>query len=175
MQLNSFDFNTINRPQFLYSVAARLVRLIDDPTDGRGFESFLSDGQRDFPQLFATFHAKKTALVKRSVDERLELKLKLLANVRVMNAKLQGQIDAEKKLDDTILPSDPDECKKRMEEMEDELLEKIEEYKQTITRIHFGAYSVDKLILGKNDLKAFDESAFTSVEAMKPTKRPRHG
>ena len=70
---------------------------------------------------------------------------------------------------------DDEAAKEILEEGADPEVEKIEEYKQTITRIHFGAYSVDKLILGKNDLKAFDESAFTSVEAMKPTKRPRHG
>ena len=174
MQLASFDDNAIIRPGFLHAEAARLIRSIDDPSiNGHAFEIHLADNQRNFPQLFSAYYVKKTALVKRSGEERLGLKLKLLDDVRVINAKIQEQIDAEKKIDDKILPSDPDECKKCMEEMEDDLLETIAECKRTITRIHAGAYSVEKLIQGKKDLEAFDESPYT--EDVKPAKKPRTG
>ncbi len=127
MQLEDLNSYVVIRPGDFIHASKILSAYIDyPPEDNLTFSYNLSQHKRFCPRLFDAFGESKKPLKKRSRDERVYLKQKLLEDMEANIAAADAQFGGEKRLGTDILPSDPDACMERLGHMKSELHTQIQ-------------------------------------------------
>ena len=101
------------------------------------------------------------SLLTMKLDQRHALKLALLKDVKLIVEKTANDIADTKLFDGAPLPSDPDACCERADEMIGEFEQKIEELRE---RIYFLEQMKKQMLVLKanaNGIRCFDEQIFT--------------
>ena len=178
MQLEDLNSYEIIRPIYFIQASKRLVAFIDCPPEENSiFSDNLTQNKRFCPMLFEAFGEMKKPLKKRSLDERAYLKEKLLEDVEANVAAANAQFGGEKHIGTHILPSDPDACMERLDNMESEIHTKIQALQLKLKQVGFAQDTLELIQKNKVELEAFDKTPFTrSLQQEQPAlKRKKAG
>lgn len=164
----------------MLSMAEKIVRHLDAPRPKQQacvFEQDLDRSRGAFP-LFAAA-VGKSQLHMLTPEERRDLKLTLLEDVKAFISRISEEVSGDKVLEAAPLPSDPEECLQRLEEISTEGFEKIKEIQKTLSRIDPAREILQRILENKRSVENFNEDIFTSmpaaVEKNKPSaKKARH-
>ena len=181
MQLEDLNSYVVIRPGDFVHASKILSAYIDfPPEDNLTFGYNLSQHKRFCPRLFDAFGESKKPLKKRSRDERVYLKQKLLEDMEDNIAAADAQFGGEKRLGTDILPSDPDACMERLGQMESELHTQIQALERKLRHVGSAQDTLELIQKNKLELDAFDKTPFMTMpkeEEEHPTglKKARRG
>jgi hypothetical protein len=171
MQLEDLNSYVIICPgDFLHSGKILSVYIDCPPEDNLTFSYNLSQHKRFCPRLFDAFGESKKPLKKRSRDERVYLKQKLLEDMEANIAAADAQFGGEKRLGTDILPSDPDACMERLGHMESELHAQIQALERKLGHVGSAQDTLESIQKKKLELDAFDKTPFMTL----PQKEEEH-
>ncbi len=163
----------------IISNADRLVRFINTSTPkkefGLQFEELLEKCKSLFPRSVVAFNGCQLHTM--TPEERLDLKLKLLEDVKAHMENIKREISGDKVFGTVELPSDPDECLVRVNAVMMEMVEKVAEINRMMVQIPNARLLLERMIHNKRSLGAFNEGSFTSLPVVgaKKSKKPRNG
>ena len=157
--------------------AERLRRQLDSPLPNQQASSFdqaLENSRQFFPSFAAAVGSPQ--LYNLSPEERRDLKLKLLDDVKLLIARSSDEVSGCKVLEAAPLPNDPEECIQRLNEIMMEGFEKLKTINHTITLIGPARDVMTKIIENKRAMEDFDEDVYKSMpEEVAKNKKARKG
>lgn len=150
-----------------YLPATKLAKIIDCPNFQRHiqeFETCLHRNKDRFPLFYAEFGDPIPQLNLLNRDERLQIKLKLFDEVKNKLEKTREEVFGKKMLQNTALPCDTEECKRRLDEMLEEGRRKIEEIEETRRQIEHAKEILHyRVEVNKSNISMFNEKVFTDM------------
>jgi hypothetical protein len=163
-----------------YVVIAKIMAdFIDDPAAKVGsgrplwkaesirMSQFYEDVARfyeHFPEFCGFMQETKPDLFRLTREERFELKLRLLDEVRQKVFKTKDEIYGRKTLHTQPLPDDIRECLLRLDEMKNAEYARIKEIAERIRQIDCARDLIEtRMMDNKEKLFLFDENSFTSM------------
>ena len=174
MQLACKPLSSVPYASGVFILAGKLVRHLDTPLPKQqaySFEQELDRSRSCFP-LFAAA-VGKSQLYTLTPEKRRDLKLSLLEDVKAFIARISEDIDGDKVLEALPLPTDPEECLQRLDEISTESYEKIREIQKTISRIGPACEILQRIIENKRTIKEdFNEDIYTSMPGEVLGKKP---
>lgn len=180
MQLDTKSPSEIHTVQGILGAANRLVRFIDSPmcfnSSGVKFEDVLGSCAKLFPRCAAAFGGCQLRLM--SPEARRDLKLELLEDVKACMADASDELYSDKMLGEIQLPSDPDECLVRLNELVLELMAKIAEINKLISAIPLGRIVLHRMRENKQFIESFNDEHFKTMPSAvvaRKAKKPRNG
>jgi hypothetical protein len=178
MQLHNIDHNEIRRLDEFLNPGVRLAKLIDTPPDNNLVFSSELERNPFFSKLAGAFGESSTPLKKRSKDERMHLKEKLLEDMRDNLSRAKTKYEGDLLFGSETLPSDPGTCNDFLDTVEDRVHAQIRELNAKLLNIGQAREKLELLQTRKKELERFDESVFTSMppELEQPCKKkPKSG
>ncbi len=172
MQLDSTP--QINAFGYYYYDAVYLIDFIDNPRPEVCSPSFKEKmdiiGMRNFPLFHAHCEETQPQLHLMPRDERLQLKLRLLDELRAKVDQTRQEIAGPKRMRELDLPSDPEECKRKLIEMIDDAQDKIAEMLGNVSNIHkdIAVYrdaigTLGCVSVNNQQIAAYDEALFKAM------------
>jgi hypothetical protein len=111
-----------------------------------------------------------------SPEERRDLKLELLEDVKMQVEKAKQEISGDKVFDTVELPTDPEECLVRVNAVMMEMVERVAEINRTLVQIPNARRVLQRMIENKRHVEDFNEGSFTSMPVdVRKAKKPRNG
>ncbi len=178
MQLHDIDHNEIRRLDEFFNPGCRLAKIIDMPPENNLVFSYELERNPFFPKLIRAFEESKKPLKKRSKDERMYLKEKLLDDMRDNLSRAKTKFEGGMFFGPDIIPSDPNACNDFLDTEEEKVHAQIRELNTKLSNIGQAREKVELLQKRKKELEKFDESVFTStpLELEQPCKKkPKSG
>ena len=173
MQLADVEDKDIVCPDLFLSAAKRLVEKIHTPPRNNVlFDDELSYFKLDFPILYATYTEIGEPLTRKTKDELMLLKAKLLEDVNNSNSVVIDSYEVKKFLGEDVLPSDPEACLEGLDLLEDQVLDQIRALKEKVIHLQRARCMVKKMLDGKRSIQTYDLTLFTSEANVK---KPKHG
>lgn len=165
MQLADKIPYTIMNIKGVLILAERLRRHLETPVPKREAINFghALDNSREFFPSFAAAVGSQPQLYNLSPEERRDLKLKLLDDVKLHVAKSSDEVTGSKVLEEAELPSDPEECTRRLNEMMEEGFEKIKAIQRTMTLIGPARNVLCRIKENKQVIEDFNGDVYTSM------------
>jgi hypothetical protein len=165
MQLADKYPSTIVTIKGILDLAERLRRHLETPVPKREAIYFghALDSSREFFPSFAAAVGSPPELYNLSPEERRDLKLKLLDDVKLHVAKSLDEVTGSKVLEEAELPSDPEECTRRLNEMMEEGMEKIKVIQRTMSLIGPARDVLYRIKENKRVIEDFNEDVYTSM------------
>ena len=154
---------------YYYGDVMQLVDFIDNPRPKNSSPSFkdkMDFSKRFFPLFHAHCEETDPQLHTMTKEERLGLKLKLLAEVKTMMDETRQAITGEKRLRDIRLPNDPVDCMKALREiLNAEGYEKkgMTEYLKDSVLCNFAMGILIHMKVDRDQFLIFNENLFTAM------------
>jgi hypothetical protein len=172
MQLSDVEDKDIPCPILFLKAAKSLVEKINKhPFESFDFEKEISYFKLEFPKLENAYRESGGVLKKKTSEDLMFFKAKLLEDVNDSIAVVNDCYKDKKCFGGDVLPSDPEECLKGLELLEDQLMEEIGALQRKITKIKRSHCMVQEMLKGKKAIQAYDFTLFASEVK---TKRPKN-
>jgi len=163
MQLQDPNSFSIACPRDFANACLFLAQTIGTPAEKNNtFSQDLHRYQEFCPRLFDAFNESKKPLNKRSLDERLHLKQKLIEDFEANITAADAQFGGAKLLGTDTLPSDPKECLERLIQMEKEVFTQIKTLELKLRYVESAQKTMEKILKRKLELDAIDKTPFMS-------------